>query len=226
VKVFTNNLNEFQGHTQPLLYEDDFDRVAVGFQAKGNVADWKDYGTPTSRENGVLVGEKGTLTILEPVEEKDVVVSCAKVRNDAEAGLVMRFRDADNYIVAFYSPGWKNRVFLHDRQNGEYGPAIGAIDLGDIGEEFNMTAAILGEYATIIISDGNKAWRIPPVKITNTKAGKTGLWINRIGEKQEFGKFEVSVMGGDDVQDGTGLYLAPDLPSPQDWVLVMGKEQK
>ncbi len=221
VKVFTNNLNEFQGHTQPFLYEDDFDREAVGFQAKGNVADWKDYGTPTLRENGVLVGTKGMLTILEPVKDKDVVVSCAKARFDAEAGLVMRFQDADNYIVALYSPGWKNRVFLHDRQNGEYGPAIGTIDLGDIGEEFTMTAAISGEYATIIVSDGTRTWRIPPVKINNTKEGKTGLWVNRIGEKQEFGKFEVSDIGAGNAMGETGLYLAPDLPSPQDWVLVM-----
>ncbi|MBE0653795.1 MAG: DUF4038 domain-containing protein [Bacteroidales bacterium] len=223
VKVFINNLNNFQGHTQPLLYEDDFNRSAVGFQAKGTATDWKDYGTPTEREQGVLSGGKGMLTILEPVESKDVVVSCAKFKSDAEAGLVMRFQDADNYIVALYSPGWKNRVFLHDRQNGEYGPAIGDTDLGDIGEELTMTAAISGEYATIIISDGNKTWRVPPVKINNTKAGKTGLCINRIGEKQEFGKFEVSAMSSDDSQDVSGLYLAPDLPSPQDWVLVLEK---
>ena len=223
VKVFTNNLNELQGHTQPLLYEDDFDRVAVGFKPKGNVAEWRDYGTPTLRENGVLVGGKGMLTILESVEKKDVVVSCAKVKSDAEAGLVMRFQDADNYIVALYSPGWKNRVFLYDRQIGEYGSAIGSIDVGDIGEEFTMTAAISGEYATIIISDGTRTWRTPPAKINNTKQGKTGLLVNRIGEKQEFGKFEVSAMGSDDAKDGTGLFLAPDLPSPQDWVLVLEK---
>jgi hypothetical protein len=161
------------------------------------------------------------LTILETVENKDVVVSCAKVRNDAEAGLVMRFRDAENYIVAIYSPGWKNRVFLHDRQNGEYGPAIGAVDLGDIGEEFSITAAISGEYATVIVSDGTRTWRIPPVKISNTKEGKTGLGINRIGEKQEFGRFEVSAMGEEDPDGTSGLFLAPDLPSPQDWILVM-----
>jgi len=133
----------------------------------------------------------------------------------------MRFQDADNYIVARYSPGWKNRVFLHDRQNGEYGPAIGAIDLGDIGEEFTMTAAVSGEYATVIVTDGTRTWRTPPVKINNTKEGKTGLWVNRIGEKQEFGKFEVSAMGAGDTDDPTGLFLAPDLPSPQDWILVM-----
>lgn len=225
VKVFTNNLNEFQGHTQPLLYEDDFDRVAVGFQAKGNATNWKDYGTISLRENGVLVGKKDLLTILENVEVKNVVVSCDKVRNDAEAGIILRFKDADNYIVALYRPipGWKKQVFFLERKNGEYSSPLGMIEVADIDEEFKMTAAVSSEYATLIVSDGTREWRVPPVKISNVKEGKTGLYLHQFGEKQEFGRFEVSGMNSDVTQEGTGLYLAPDIPSPQDWVLVMEK---
>ena len=228
VKVLTNNLNEFQGHTQSLLYEDDFDRVAVGFQAKGNEADWKDYGTPGLRENGVLVGEKDMLTILESVEGENVVVSCDKVRNDAEAGIIVRFQDADNYIVALYRPipGWKKQVFFLECKNGAFGPPLGMIEVADIGEEFKMTAAVSGEYAALIVNDGTRTWRVPPVKLSNVKEGKTGLCLHQFGDKQEFGRFEVSEMNSDDTQDGTGLYLAPDIPSPQDWVLVMEKVNK
>ena len=42
----------FDGHTKPLLLEETFD--------KADAASWKDYGTPTRRENARLVGGKGT----------------------------------------------------------------------------------------------------------------------------------------------------------------------
>jgi hypothetical protein len=223
VEVISNSLDDIQGHTQPLLYEDDFDRVAVGFQPKGDIVDWKDYGTPTKRESGILSGEKGGLSILKPVEEKNVVVSCAKVRSDAEAGLVLRFQDADNYILAVYTPHWRKRVFFYDIIDGEYGRALGSIVIEGISEEFTMTAAASGEYAAIIVSDGKRTWRTPPVKISNAKAGKTGISFLQGSEKQEFGRFGVSVMSNEDSQNNVGFYLAPDLPSPQDWVLVLEK---
>ncbi|MFY0626842.1 MAG: DUF4038 domain-containing protein [Reichenbachiella sp.] len=228
VSVFTNNLNEFQGHTQRLLYEDDFDRVAVGFQAKGSADNWKDYGTPTFRESGVLVGEKGMVSIFENVEEKNVVVSCDKFNYDAEAGIILRFQDADNYILALYRPipGWKKQVYFLERKNGEFGPALGMIEVADIAEAFKMTAAVSGEYATIILSDGTQTWSVPPVKVSDLKKGKTGLYLNQFGEKQEFGKYQVSTISDENPKDGTGLYLAPDLPSPQDWVLVLQKEEE
>jgi len=223
VKVISNNLDDLEGHIQPLLYEDDFDKVAVGFQSKGNEADWNDYGTPAQRQNGVLLGNKGMVTILDKVVEKDVVVSCAKVSSNAEAGLIMRFQDEDNYVVAIYNPQWRNSVYIFDRANGNNGRTLGRIELKDLGEEFKMTAAVSGEYATIVVTDGTQTWRTPPVKISNTEAGKTGLSFNQVGDKQTFGRFEVSSMRNEDSQNNLGFYLAPDIPSPQDWVLVMEK---
>ena len=76
----------FKGHTKPLLFEDTFDRA--------DAASWKDYGTPTRRENSRLVD----------------------ANSDAETGIILRFHDASNYLVALYSPLLKT-IFLHDRKN-------------------------------------------------------------------------------------------------------------
>jgi len=220
VKLVSSDLGTFEGHTQPRLYEDDFDRNAVGFTPKGDAAAWKDYGTATKRENGRLTGGKGLLSIVETVDCKDLMVGCAGARSDAEAGLVLRFQDPDNYIVALYSPHFQS-IFIHDRRDGDWGAMLGNVKTPGIGPEIRLSAATVGEYAALLVSDGKKTWRTPPVKVSNTASGRTGLWLFQIGEQQAFGKFEVSPMGVDPGSAATGQYLAPDLPSPQDWVLVL-----
>lgn len=220
VKVVAGDLTTFEKHTQPRLYEDDFGRQAVGFEPKGEAAVWRDYGTASRRENGQLLGGKGLLSIVETVTASDVMVSCASARSNAEAGLVLRFQDPDNYIVAFYSPHFKG-IFIHDRRNGEWGAMLGHVKTPDIGPVIQLVAAAVDEHAALLVSDGKKNWRTPPVKVTNTASGKTGLWLFQVGEQQAFGKFEVSPMSVGADGPSTGQYLAPDLPSPQDWVLVM-----
>jgi len=221
VKLISSDLGTFEGHTQPLLYADDFDRSAVGFTSKGDAAAWKDYGTATQRKDGFLTGGKGVLSIVKTVDAKNVMVSCASARSNAEAGLVLRFQDPDNYVVALYSPHFRS-IFIHDRRDGKWGAMLGKVDAPEVGAEIRLSAAAVDEYAALLVSDGKQTWRTPPVKVTNTASGKTGLWFHQIGEQQAFGKFEVSHMAIDSGRAAsTGEYLAPDLPSPQDWVLVL-----
>ena len=91
-----------------------------------------------------------------------------------------------------------------------------------IGPEIRLSTAVVDEYAALAVSDGKRTWRTPPVKVSNTTSEKTGLWFYQIGEHQAWGKFEVSPMAVDSgLSASTGEYLAPDLPPPQDWVLVV-----
>lgn len=226
VKLVSGHLTTLAKHAKPLLYEDDFDRVAAGFTPKGDAGAWKDYGTPTERKDGCLVGGKGMLSVVETVNLRDVMVSCASARSDAEAGLVLRFRDPDNYIVALYSPHFKS-IFIHDRRDGNWGAMLGKVDIPEIGPEIRLSAAAVGDYAALLVSDGKQTWRTPPVKVSNTVSGKTGLWLYQIGERQTFGKFEVSPLDAESSAGATtGLYLAPDLPSPQDWILVLRRDDR
>ena len=211
----------FTGHTKPLLFEDAFD--------KADAASWKDYGTPTRRENARLVGGKGMVTVAEKISELDLMAS-VDANSDAEAGIILRFHDADNYLVALYSPLLK-AIFLHDRKNGQWGEMLGRVDVPELGPKIHLLAAARGEFAALVLTDGQRTYATPVVKVGNTTAGKTGLWLFQIGERQEFGRFAVSATPFDPPKGPveakspgvirTAEYHAPDLPSPQDWVLVL-----
>ena len=224
VTVIPSYLTSFEGHANPRLFEDRFD----GSDAFA----WKDYGSPTQRKEGRLVGTKGMVTIAEKLSGKDLMVS-ADAKSDTEAGIILRFHDADNYIVALYSPLLKS-IFIHDRKNGAWGAALGKVDVPKIGPNIRLTAAVTGDYVALVFSDGKKTWRTPPVTVSNKTAGKTGLWFFQIGQQQEFDNFEVSATTpvpaeastAKGQKSPTGDYKAPDLPSPQDWVLVLERVKK
>ena len=82
----------------------------------------------------------------------------------------------------------------------------------------------------LVASDGTSEFRTPVMNIENTKPGRVGVWLYQIGERQEYDNFAISrtlfikpdapaprnrivVRGGD--------FVAPPIPSPQDWVLVL-----
>ena len=215
------------GHTKPLRFADKFGGSAVGAVNQGDASAWKDHGSPTKRQDGQLVGTKDMLTIAEKLGGRDLMVS-ADAGSNAEAGIVLRFHDADNYLVAFYSPHFKG-LAIHDRRDGAWGEALGQVETPGIGPDIRLTAAVSGEYAALVVSDGKKTWRTPAVKIRNTTAGNAGLWFYQIGEQQAFDNFEVSETTFKPKQAKEAGkaesvdYAMPDLPSPQDWLLVMVK---
>jgi hypothetical protein len=211
----------FKGHTKPLLFEDTFDQ--------GDAASWKDYGTPTRRENSRLVGGKGMVTVVEKISALDLMAS-VDANSDAEAGIILRFHDAANYLVALYSPLLK-AIFLHDRKSGQWGEMLGRVDVPEIGPKIQLLAAACGEFAALVLTDGERTYATPVVKVGNATPGKTGLWLFQIGKRQEFGRFAVSPTPFDPPKGpvqakpsgviSSAEYRAPDLPSPQDWVLVL-----
>jgi hypothetical protein len=219
----------FEGHTQPLLFEDRFD--AAGASA------WKDYGTPTQRNSGRLVGGKGMLTILEKPSDTDLMAS-ADANSNAEAGIVLRFHSPDNYIVGLYSPSMQ-KLFIHDRKNGQWGENLGEVPVPEIGPKIRLTAAVCGKYAALVLTDGTRTYYTPIVEVTNTAAGRSGLWLYQIGDRQEFRNFELSRAHfaparpearaktqpsgkhGAMVVLHSDEYRTPNVPSPQDWVLVL-----
>jgi len=214
----------FEGHTQPVILVDKFDGA--------DASDWKDYGTPTRRQGGRLVGGKGMVTIQEKISETNLMAS-VDARSDAEAGLILRFHDNDHYLVALYTPLLK-AIYIHDRKNGEWGEPLGRVAVPEIGPKIHLTAAACGEYAAMVLTDGKKTYATPTVKVTNVTRGKTGLWLFQIGERQEYGNFELSQTpfaptkldtAGKVHRVASDEFRAPNVPSPQDWVLVMEKAE-
>jgi hypothetical protein len=213
------------GHTEPILFADNFGGSAVGAVNQGDASAWKDHGSGTKRQDGRLLGTKDMLTVCEKFSGKDLLVT-ADATSKAEAGIILRFQNPDNYVVAFYSPHFGG-IAIHDRKNGQWGEALGLIKTPKIGPDIRLVAAVSGEYAAMVVSDGKTTWRTPAVKIGNTAAGKTGLWLNHIGDQQAFDNFEVSgttfkpKQAKEPGKAESADFAMPDLPSPQDWVLVL-----
>jgi len=214
----------FEGHAEPRLFADRFEIA--------DVSAWKDYGTPSHRQEGRLVGGKGMVSLVEKIEDADLIVS-VDAKSDAEAGIILRFHNPDEYLVGFYSPSLKGILF-HDRTKGKWGPPLGKIDVPEIGPNIHLTAAACGDQAALLLTDGTTTYQTPMVKVSNVKAGNVGLWFYQIGDRQDFDNFEVSparlapVQRGANEQAQTFIWSgegnAPPVPSPQDWVLVLERK--
>jgi len=212
---------ELDGELQPDLFGDDFEA------AEG--PEWRDYGTSTQRENGALVGGKGMLSVVGGIAEADVVAQ-VEARTDAEAGIVLRFAGPDHYLVALYTP-LLHAIYVHDREGGEWGPPLGRADVPEIGPRARLTALACGPYAALVLTDGERTYRTPLVRVDNTQAGPAGLWLYQVGDRQEYDRFRLSraalpelpspMDGGALEPVWLGEWQAPAVPSPQDWVLVL-----
>jgi len=220
--VINRQPEPFAGHTKPLVFQEHFDGP--------DGSAWTDHGSATRREKGHLVGGKGMVTTFTDFNDANVMVSVDAI-SDAEAGIILRFHDPDNYVVGLYSPSLKC-IFLHDRRDGQWGSQLGRVDIPEIGRSIRLTAAVAGAYAMLVASDGKSEYRTPVVDVENTAPGQVGVWLFQIGERQEYDDFAISrtlfidpdstrprkrivVQGGD--------FVAPSIPSPQDWVLVLEK---
>ena len=103
----------------------------------------------------------------------------------------------------------------------------------EIADSFTLSAATCGNYVAMTISDGAQTYYTPPVKVNLTDPGKIGLWRSDLGEPQTYSNVKVSKTTFaapplEEVPEGehwvrSGEDIAPSVPSPQDWVLVLGK---
>jgi hypothetical protein len=91
------------------------------------------------------------------------------------------------------------------------------------------------DYAAMVITDGTKTYSTPSVKVSNDSRGRAGLWLFQVGERQEYDNFELSPTpfvslkveaDGNTHRRVTDEFKAPNVPSPQDWVLVLERANR
>lgn len=223
------------------VFEDNFN--------SGRKSAWVDQGTPTHVKNGRLFGGKGMWTVLKDVKASDLIAS-VEAQSDAEAGIMLRYYDTDNYLVGLYTPSLKS-IYLHERKNGNWGPGFGSVPVPEIGPNIRLTAEAYGSYASLVVTDGNRKYSTPAVKVVNKTPGSVGVWHFQIGDTQAFDNFElhraVAADSGENrkclsedmrplltadfswsptMDDaiyyvGSGRVRHQGLPAPQDWVLVL-----
>ena len=138
--------------------------------------------------------------------------------------MVLRYHDKNNYVVALYSPEF-HAIYIHDRRNGEWGDMLGRVDVGSLGPGITLTATVSGDNAIMELQDGNRRVVTQSVRITNLSKGSAGLWMYQVGDRQEYSNYQLSDAKGKLTQPvmASSDFYAPDLPSPQDWVLVLRK---
>jgi len=173
---------------------------------------------------------ENTVTLLKDREFDDITVSVG-VNADVDAGIVLRYHDPDNYLVALYGPSgawpYARRIYMHDRVDGSYGPVLGTVSIPAIGPHFRLTADVSGGQMQVAISDGIHSYSSQPVQVKNVKPGPVGVWRGKTGGAQEFDDFLVSSRLKSEADDPavqvslTDPYAAPPLPAPQDWVLIL-----
>ncbi len=113
-------------------------------------------------------------------------------------------------------------------------PHLGIVDVPEIGQSFTLAAAACGDYVAMTIDDDERSYYTSPVKIENASSGRLGLWRSDLGKPQAYGNVKVSktpfsAPPDDQVQEHVHLIrsgedIAPSVPSPQDWVLVLEAE--
>lgn len=155
----------------------------------GKAAALTDYGTKSARSSGRLAAGGKMLGVLEGVRETELVAA-VDARSNAEAGLVLRFQDAGNYLAAVYSSKEK-AIYLLDRKKGVDGRPLGRTPVPSIGRDIRLTAEVRGRWAVVSITDGERTHTSPIVAVSNTTAGGVGLRHEDKGAEQSFDNFEV-----------------------------------
>jgi hypothetical protein len=124
-----------------------------------------------------------------------------QARADAEAGLVLRYQDADNYVAAVYSPQDRS-LYLVTRRHGVNSEPIGRIPVPAIGADIRVSAEVREGWGAASMTDGQRTYSTPIVDVTGTailgrppdvsqiQPGNVGL-LHRGDAAQSFAHFEV-----------------------------------
>ena len=108
---------------------------------------WVDSKGETSVQADKLLTHGPSWAVRKEVNEVETLVS-VEARSDSEAGILLRFHDSDNSLVAVYSPTLKG-IWIHDRQKGVYGSRLGFMEVPEIGPSIHLVAEAQGSSASL-----------------------------------------------------------------------------
>jgi len=144
-----------------------------------------------------LPGPGMTKAVAEDVKGTDLTVRVDACQNDAEAGIILRYADADNFLLANYANG---SIYFHEVVDGAFGHPCDGKAASDLDGPLHLTADVRGDQAHFSVSDGSKTYEAKHT-ITNARlrgAGRVGLFHNRTAG-QWYDTFHVSSTRGQTV---------------------------
>ncbi len=186
-----------------ILHQDGFD---------GTSSNWEDAIGTSARDARSLLMRGPALSLLKGIKETDVTAT-VNARADAEAALVLRYKDSANYVAAIYSPQ-EQAIYVLVRKDGKDDEPKGRTDLSHLGATIRLTAEVRGNTAIVSVTDGQHAFTSPIIDLIQTpilgswsqtppafEPGAVGL-LNRSGHApQRFDDFELRRPRGALVQD-------------------------
>jgi len=177
----------------PVVLTDEFDEPDKGV--------WSDQGpTKTERKNGMLIASSETLSIVDGISAKDIVVA-VDAHAGAGAGVVLRYQNAENYVAALYSAKERS-LSIYMRSQGVNARALGTVSIPTVDAKFRLTAEVRSDMAAASMTDGTHTYSTPIVDLLGStpwrdeqqdkiKAGSVGIFHPGDGQVQRFDYFEV-----------------------------------
>jgi hypothetical protein len=154
----------------------------------GSESAWDQVGLRTAATQSSAPPSFDAISVLKNVRQANLVVH-ADVVSSAEAGLVVRCQDAENYVGAVYSPKSKSLYFI-DRRQGSDGPKLGETIIPQVGERIALSAEVRGDKAAASISDGEHTYSTPIIDLTGALSGRAGF-LHDTGSVQRYTQFQV-----------------------------------
>jgi hypothetical protein len=204
----------------PLLFADDFDA--------GKNAAWDRNGGSVASD-GKLVGTGGERTSVVIGHSAQDVVVHADFKLGLPFGVIVRYVNAGNFVLANYNPA-ASALYFHERLNGSWGNTWGwASTAGLMGTDAHVVVTVNGSAITATISSGSGSVTATYTLNTLLGSGLFGvLTEDTLQQIDNFQTFQLPLVLGSSVDADVVQVIVPrtvvqaDLVSMGDYVVVTG----
>jgi hypothetical protein len=153
----------------------------------------KEPGTGIRGGKFCVEGPAELLAVVRNVQAKDVVAR-VDARGDGDAGIILRFKDGANFLLANYAPQL-GTMYFHERVAGQWGPFLDAVSVAGLGPNIRLTVGVEGAQATFSVSDGTKTLSTRHTIRRLLDSGSVGLFHTET-PVQAFDNFRAAGPGG------------------------------
>ncbi len=164
--------------------------ACLGWPAQSGIRDGKFLARGGNTDNVKTC----TLVVADKVRTKDVSVGI-DARNVGQSGILLRYKDLDNFLLATYVPHM-NAIFFHERIGGRWGQILAPVPIPAFGPELHLAAKVQGPRATFTVSDGVRQATTKHTVRQLNDTGAVGFTQLTLGDQftfsgQAFDNFEV-----------------------------------
>ena len=174
-------------------FQDGFEEAVPSRWAEQSVA-------KTKREGGTLLADGDNISVVKNLNLQNTVVT-VDAHGDSSAGLLLRYHDADDYLVAVYSAKEESLYWI-TRSKGVESAKLGTVTVPELGQNIHLRAEARLNFVAASITDGIRTYSTPivdvrsgwetstPVDASKIPAGTAGLLHQEDGRTQRFDNFE------------------------------------